>query len=54
MVGTPGYIAPEVSGKFQVQKVTEKADIFSLGCILYFLLTGNQAFTGNEKDEKEL
>ncbi len=40
MVGTPGYIAPEVSGKFQVQKVTEKADIFSLGCILHFLLTG--------------
>jgi serine/threonine protein kinase len=47
-------MAPEVSRKIKVHKVTEKADIFSLGCILYYLLTGKDAFTGNEKDEKDL
>jgi serine/threonine protein kinase len=53
-VGTPNHMAPEVSGKIKVPKITEKAEIFSLGCILYYLITGEEAFTGNEKDEKEL
>ena len=54
MVGTPGYWAPEVSKIIEVHKVTEKADIFSLGCILYYLIIGKTAFTGNEKNQEDL
>lgn len=37
-VGSDGYIAPEV---MQRQPYSEKADIFSLGCILHKMLTGS-------------
>lgn len=41
--GTPGFVAPEIlSGKGYDFKV----DIFSMGAILYFLLTGKHAFRG--------
>jgi len=43
-------MAPEIAGTIKVKRITEKADIFSLGCILYFLLTGEEAFNGKEKD----
>jgi len=46
-------MAPEVTGMIKDKRVTEKADIFSLGCILYYLLVGKEAFTGNEKDLKK-
>jgi serine/threonine protein kinase len=47
-------MAPEISGKIKVPKISEKADIFSLGCILNHLITGKEAFTGLEKDEGAL
>jgi serine/threonine protein kinase len=47
-------MAPEVARKIEVKRITEKADIFSLGCILYYILTGNEAFGGKEKDEDAL
>ena len=40
--GTPGYIAPEVAlGETQVDG---RADIYALGCVAYFLLTGTLVF----------
>jgi len=47
-------MAPEVARKFKVGRITEKADIYSLGCILYYLTTRKEAFNGEEKDEKEI
>ncbi len=41
IVGTPNYIAPEV---YKREKITEKADIFAIGVIIYFMLSGELPF----------
>jgi hypothetical protein len=45
MLGTPDYIAPEQT--LDAQKADIRADIYSLGCTLYFLLSGHSPFQGN-------
>ena len=44
LVGTPSYMSPEHLGH---RLVGRESDIFSLGCVLYELLTGVKAFTGD-------
>ncbi|CAG9329422.1 unnamed protein product [Blepharisma stoltei] len=47
--GTPGYTAPEI---FCQNFYDNKVDIFSIGIVLYGLLTGNPAFPGRNLAEK--
>jgi len=44
LVGTPLYMAPEI---FQDQKYTEKGDLWSVGVLLYQMLTGTVPYRGN-------
>ncbi len=41
--GTPSYMSPE---QVTEEAISSQSDIFSVGCVLYELLTGTQAFPG--------
>ena len=43
-VGTPYYIAPEVLYK----KYNEKCDMWSVGIVLYMMLSGSAPFKGTD------
>ncbi|HWU40090.1 MAG TPA: serine/threonine-protein kinase, partial [Candidatus Acidoferrum sp.] len=43
IVGTPGYMSPEQA---RGAEVDQRTDIWAFGCLLYELLVGKQAFTG--------
>jgi WD40 repeat protein/serine/threonine protein kinase len=52
MMGTPDYLAPEQALDFHA--ADSRADLYSLGCTLYYLLTGQPPFPGGTLAQKLL
>ena len=48
LLGTPQYMPPELAMN---RDVDARADLYSLGCILYHMLAGDPPFTGNSIHE---
>jgi serine/threonine protein kinase len=49
-IGTPGYMSPEQIA--DAKRADKTADVFSMGCTLYVLVSGSYPFAGNTPMEK--
>jgi serine/threonine protein kinase len=48
MVGTPAFIAPEQAAG-EIDKVSQRSDVFGLGALLAVILTGNPPYVGDSE-----
>lgn len=47
IIGTVGYMSPE-QARGKTNEIDHRSDIFSFGCILFEVVTGNRAFKGKD------
>ena len=50
LVGTPAYMSPEQAGGRR-NLIGPTSDVYSLGCVLYFALTGRSPFVSDSPME---
>ena len=52
-IGTPGYMSPEQADS-SVQDIDTRTDVYSLGVVLYVLLTGLQPFESGQRQKHSI
>jgi eukaryotic-like serine/threonine-protein kinase len=53
LVGTPGYMSPEQADT-NVQDIDTRTDVYSLGVVLYVLLSGREPFESKQGQKQQL
>ena len=46
IMGTPAFLSPEQAARGKMGAIDGRADIYSLGAVFYYMLTGRRPFTG--------